>query len=138
MTMRTSLVSISLAISLALAAAACSKDSSGKPGSATTDDAVVAAWKKAGLEVSPLTDVDPKKYQADACQGGTAGGVDVVLCRYGSGEDAKAAEDEGLAAVGSATGAALSRGSRLLVVADRRKADPTGRTIDAITRAFMK
>ena len=67
-----------------------------------------------------------------------ASGVDVVLCSYGSGEDAQAAQDLGLAAVGDATGAALARGARLLVVVDRRKADPTGRTIDAITAAFRK
>lgn len=125
-------------IAVALIGAACSKDASSKPGEAPPDDAMVAAWRKAGLEVSALTDVDAKKYLAQSCRGGTVGGVDVVLCRFDSGEDAKAAEDPGLAAVGDATGAALARGGRLLVVADRRKVDPSGRTIDAITRAFMK
>ena len=126
------------AILLALALAACSKDAKSNPGGGTTDDAVLGEWKKAGLEVSAFTDADAKKYTATSCRGGTVGGVDVVLCRYDSGEDAKAAEDNGLAAVADATGAALAHGARLLVVADRRKADPTGRTIDAITRAFMK
>jgi hypothetical protein len=123
---------------LALALAACSKDAKSNPGTGKAEDAMVAAWKKAGLDVSAFTDVDGKKYAAQACRGGTVGGVDVVLCSYDTGEDAKAAEDPGLAGVGDATGAALAHGSRLLVVADRRKADPTGRSIDAITRAFMK
>ena len=127
-----------LALAVPLALAGCGKDAKSNPGGGKPDDAAVAAWKKAGLEVSPLTDVDPKKYAAQSCRGGTAGGVDVVLCSYDSGEDAKAAEDVGLATVGDATGAALAHGSRLLVVVDRRKADPTGRTIDVLTRTFMK
>lgn len=125
------------AIGLALALAACGKDAKSNPG-APGDDPMIAAWKKAGLEVSAFTDADGKKYQAQSCRAGTVAGVDVVLCRYDTGEDAKAAESVGLAAVGDATGASLAHGSRLLVVADRRKADPTGRSIDAITRAFMK
>lgn len=122
------------------AAAACSKADSKPEGAAARpgDDATVAAWKSAGLDVSAMTDADPKKLDATACRAGTVGGVDVTVCSYQTGEDAKAAEDAGLALVGEATGAALAHGTRLLVVADRRKADPTGRTIDAVTRAFMK
>ncbi|MBK7072903.1 MAG: hypothetical protein IPH44_11420 [Myxococcales bacterium] len=120
---------------LLVALAACG-GSEAKP--AGSDDGMVAAWKAAKLDVSALTTVDAKPYGATACRGGTVSGVDVVLCSYGSGEDAQAAQDLGLAAVGDATGAALARGARLLVVVDRRKADPTGRTIDAITAAFRK
>ncbi len=120
---------------LLVALAACG-GSAAKP--AGSDDGMVAAWKAAKLDVSALTTIDAKPYGATACRGGTVSGVDVVLCSYGSGEDAQAAQDLGLAAVGDATGAALARGARLLVVVDRRKADPTGRTIDAITAAFRK
>ncbi len=35
-------------------------------------------------------------------------------------------------------GASPAKGARLLVVADRRKADPPGRTIDTITSTFRK
>lgn len=122
-------------IAIVLVAAACG-GSEAKP--ASSDDGMVAAWKAAKLEVSALTTVDAKPYGATGCRGGTVSGVDVVLCNYGSGEDAQAAQELGLAAVGDATGAALARGDRLLVVIDRRKADPTGRTIDAITAAFRK
>ena len=123
-----------LAVASALAAlGACDKDPAKGGGS---DDAMVAAWRKAGLEVSALTTVDAKPFSAQACRGGTVSGVDVVLCAYDSGEDASAAEDLGLATLGDATGAALARGARLLVVVDRRKTDPSGRTIDAIIRAF--
>jgi|GEM_PF-1108681 len=128
---------------LLLALAACSKDAKDRPSgesapTAASDDAAVAAWRKAGLAVSALTEVDGGKYAAQACRGGTVAGVDIVLCRYDQPAQAQAAEDGALATLGEATGAALSHDARLLVVADRRQADPTGRTIDAITRAFMK
>ena len=126
---------------LACAAIGCSKDDKGKGAASSgggNDDATVAAWKKAGLEVSALTDVDAKPYSAQKCSGGTVSGVDVVLCKYDTGEDAKAAEEPGLDQIGNATGASLAKGARLLVVADRRKADPSGRTIDTITKTFRK
>ncbi len=123
------------ALALGAAAGACDKDASKTGGS---DDTAVAAWRKAGLEVSALTDVDAKPYSAQGCKGGTVSGVDVILCRYDTGEDAKAAEDPALATLSGVTGAALANGSRLLVVADRRKADPTGRTIDIVTKTFRK
>jgi hypothetical protein len=121
---------------LGLAAAIACGGSEARP--ANDDDALVAAWRAAKLEVSALTTVDGAAYGGGTCRGGTVSGVDVVVCSYGSGEDAQAAQDLGLAAVGSATGTALPKGDRMLVVIDRRKADPTGRTIDAITRAFRK
>lgn len=128
-------LTVILGACVALASAACDKDTGGAK---ATDDALVSAWRKAGLEVSALTSADAKPYSAQACRAGTVSGVDVVLCSYDSGEDAHAAEDLGLAVVAEATGAAVARGSQLLVVADRRQTDPSGRTIDAIIRAFRK
>lgn len=126
-----------MALVAATALAACGKaDKPAGGGTAAGDDALIAAWRKAGLEVSALTAVDGKPYSAQACRGGTVSGVDIVLCRYDSGEDAHAAEEIGLATLGAATGASLAHGARLLVVADRRKTDPSGRTIDAILTAF--
>lgn len=118
-----------------LAAIACG-GSEAKP--ARDDDALTAAWRAAKLEVSALTAVDGTAYGSKACRGGTVSSVDVVLCDYGSGEDAQAAAELGLAVIGNATGSALARGTRVLIVVDRRKADPSGRTIDAITSAFRK
>ena len=124
-------------IALAALVAACGKDEK-SGGTAASDDAVVAAWKKDGLEVSALTDADPKPYSAERCKAGTVSGVDVVLCSYDTGEDAKAAEEPALASLSGTTGAALAKGARLLVVTDKRKADPSGRTINAVTKAFRK
>jgi hypothetical protein len=133
-----------LVVLLLLALGACSKDDAqAKPGQgpAPADDALIAAWKKAGLEVSPLTDVDAAAYAAQKCRGGTVSGVDVVVCTYDTGEDASAAEDAALATLeksGVTTASAIPRGKSLLIVSDKRKSDPSGRTINAITAAFRK
>ena len=59
------------ALFIALALVACSKD---KPG-ATSRDGVVAAWKKGGLEPSPLTEA--KTDVGKKCSSGTVNKVDV-------------------------------------------------------------
>ena len=120
-----------------LVLASCSKaEDAGKPGGATgSAPAVVQAWTKAGLTVSALTE-DKSGAIGATCKSGTVSGVDVVLCTFASDAEAKAAEAKGLEWVGAATGTALARGKDLLAVVDRRNADPSGRTINAITKAF--
>ncbi len=131
-------------MALVVVAAACGKDdaAAGKgKGPAPDNEVLIAAWKKAGLEVSAFSDSDAAPYAAQTCRAGTVAGVDVVLCSYDTGEDAAAAEDPALALLekgGATTASALVRGKRLLVVTDKRKADPSGRTINAITAAFRK
>lgn len=127
---------------LLLALVGC-EDSKTAPANAVApnDDALIAAWKKAGLEVSPFTDADAAAYSAQSCRAGTVGGVDVTVCSYDTGEDAAAAQDPALALLekgGATTASALARGKKLLVVVDKRKADPSGRSINAITGAFRK
>jgi hypothetical protein len=122
---------------------ACSEEKKGgaPKGPPPNDDALIAAWKKAGLEVSPFTDSDAAAYSAQSCRAGTVGGVDVTVCSYDTGEDAAAAEDPALALLekgGATTASAIARGKKLLVVVDKRKADPSGRSINAITGAFRK
>lgn len=125
------------------ALAACGEDkaqAAGK-GPAPDDDALIAAWKKAGLEVSAFSAADAAPYSAQTCRAGTVGGVDVTICSYDTGEDAAAAEDPALAHLekgGATTASALVRGKKLLVVVDKRMADPSGRSINAITGAFRK
>jgi|RhiMetdeSRZDD1v2_1073273.scaffolds.fasta_scaffold1002375_2 hypothetical protein len=114
----------------ALALAACSDKAP------SNRDGVIDAWKKAGLTVSTMSAVEGKALGGGDCQAGTIGGLDVTLCTYGSDKAASAAQDAGLASVGGVTGASLAQGSMLLVVADRRNVDPSGRTIDQVTKAF--
>lgn len=114
------------ALIIAVALVACSKD---KPG-ATSRDGVVAAWKKGGLEPSPLT--ESKTDVGNKCASGTVNKIDVLVCEFDNEKDAKAAEEKGLAWVGDTTGASKAQGEMLIVVADRRKVDPSGRTINQL------
>jgi hypothetical protein len=122
------------ALALALALAACAKAESQQAASGS-GSALTSAWTKAGLTVSALTD-DKSGAIGKTCKSGTVSGVDVVHCTFDDEAAAKAAEAKGLEWVGAATGTALVRGKALLAVVDRRNADPSGRTINAITRAF--
>jgi hypothetical protein len=121
--------------------ASCSKSDSsanaspfGEPGNPR--DAVIGAWKNGGLTPSPLTPASVAVGKD--CQSGTVGAVDVLLCTFGTPEEAKAAEDAGLGWVGEATGASQAYGKVLVVVADRRKADPSGRTINQMMKLAPK
>lgn len=134
---------VALAALAALALACGDEQAQAGPGQgpAPDDDALFGAWKQAGLEVSAFTDADPARHQAASCRAGTVGGVEVVVCSYASAEAAAAAQEPALARLeqgGTTTASALARGSRLLVVDDKRKADPSGRTIHAITAAFRR
>jgi hypothetical protein len=119
---------------LGLAVVACSKPGADK--AASGRDAVVAAWKDAKLTPSALTPATVT-FAGD-CQTGTVEGVDVLLCNFGSAGEAKAAEDQGLAWVGQATGSSQAHGATLVVLADRRKTDPNGRTINRLMKLAPK
>jgi len=125
---------VSSAILVLLALVACGKGdgAAGGAGGGNPRDAVIAAWKKGGLTPSPLTaaTVDVGKD----CQSGTVGAIDVLLCVFPSADEAKAAEEAGLAWVGNTTGAAKVSGAVLIGVADRRKSDPSGRTINQLLK----
>jgi hypothetical protein len=96
-------------------------------------DAVIDAWKSAGIAVTAMA---PSQAHGGDCQAGTAGGVEVTLCTFADAKAASAAQPAALTTIGDATGAALAQGAMLLVVTDRRKVDPAGRTINQLTKAF--
>jgi hypothetical protein len=120
--MRTSMLVCTL-----VAAAACSKDT---PKGATSRDEVVAAWKKGGLEPSELKPV--KTSVGKDCAAGTVAKLDVLVCTFPNAADAKAAEDAGLQWVGDTTGVSKAQSEMLIVVADRKKADVSGKTISQL------
>lgn len=127
---------IALAAALAAAAAGCSKDE-GKGGpanapSASSRDGVLETWRKGGLAPSAFT-AATVAFAKD-CQSGTVNGIDVLVCELPSEAEAKAAEEPGLAWVGEATGIARAAGKLLIAAADRRKADPSGRTLNQLTK----
>ena len=118
-------------VAILLLAAACGgKKADGVSGA-------VEAWKKAGLEASAFSKVEGGDL-GGACQVGVVGGLDVTLCEYADASAAKASEEKGLAIVGDATGASLASGKLLLVVADRRKADPSGKKLNQLTQTFRQ
>jgi hypothetical protein len=112
-----------------VAGAGCGKDA---PKGNAARDAVVDAWKKDGLvasKLAPLTTPVGKD-----CQAGTVGAIDILLCVYPTDAEAKAAKDAGLAWVGETTGLAEPRGTVLVAIADRKKSDPSGKTINRLIK----
>lgn len=110
---------------IALAVVGCSKEKG-----ATSRDGVVEAWKKGGLEPSALTAA--KTDVGTDCASGTVNKIDVLVCTFKSEKEAKDAEDKGLTWVGDNTGASKAQGEMLIVVADRKKADPNGKVINQL------
>lgn len=124
-----------IAVAAVVALVACSK-SGAFDKNASGRDAVVEAWKADKLAPSALTAAQVA-FGKD-CQSGTVEGVDVLLCNFASADEAKAAEDAGLAWVGQATGASQAHGAALVVLADRKKTDPNGRTINRLMKLAPK
>jgi hypothetical protein len=115
-----------LVLGLVLSVGACDKAKSGP----SSKDGVIAAWKKGGLEPSAFSDA--KTDVGTKCSAGTVNKVDVLVCEFPSEKEAKEAEEKGLQWVGDTTGASQAQGEMLIVAADRRKADPSGRTINQL------
>ena len=109
--------------------AACSKSGSE---SATPRDKVLEAWK--GDKLAPSAMAAAQVAVGKDCQSGSVEGIDLLLCNFASATEAKAAEDAGLAWIGPATGASQARGAALVVLADRKKSDPNGRTINRLLK----
>jgi len=132
------------ALLLTIALVACGKGDGDKAGGTTGSgaahdpafDAVIDAWKSAKLTPSTLTPASVG-FGKD-CQSGTIEGLDVLLCKYPSPAEAKSAEDPGYGWVGQATGASQAHGTTLIVLADRRKVDPSGRTINRLMKLAPK
>lgn len=122
---------------LLVAVIACDKGSGVAGGSGGPRDGVVAAWKAGGLSPSALTAASVPAVGKD-CQSGTVGAIDVLLCVYPTAAEAKAAEDAGLTWVGDTTGAAQASGTVLIAISDRRKSDPSGRTINQLMKLAPK
>jgi len=133
-------ISILIASAIACGAIGCDKGKGGSPGlggpGGGAREGVVEAWKKGGLTPSPLTAAQTPVGKD--CQSGTVGAVDVLVCVYPTPAEAKAAEEAGLAWVGDTTGAAQAHGALLIAAADRRKSDPSGRTINQLMKLAPK
>jgi len=118
-----------------LSLVACGKGDGDKAAGGARD-AVINAWKAEKLTVSALTPATVTF--AKDCQGGTVEGVDILLCNFPTPAEAKAAEDQGRTWIGQATGASQVSGAALVVIADRKKTDPSGRTINRLMKLAPK
>jgi hypothetical protein len=106
-----------------------------KDGNSAFTHPVLGKWTQAGLTVSIFT-ADVSGKLGKECHSGTVSGISAVLCKHPDDKSAVAAEPTALAWIGESTGSVLSSGSWQLVVVDRANADPSGRSINAITKAF--
>jgi len=97
---------------------------------------VVDAWGKAGLKASAMT-ASATAFGKN-CSAGTIDKIEVVICEYGNADEAKKAEKPGLDWVGGTTGAAWASGSLVIAVADRKKSDPQGKTINQLMKSTPK
>lgn len=121
-----------LALVLALAASACGKKGGDQnaPSGSGARDVVLDAWKKGGLDVSAFAPAQ-SKIGSD-CTAGTVSKLDVVLCNFPTPDAAKQAENLGLQWVGDTTGSSQAKGTLVIAVADRHKADPNGKTLNQV------
>ena len=99
--------------------------------------ALVAAWDAKGLKPGPLEPAAGSVVGAD-CKTTHVNALEILLCSYKTPAEAKAAEDAGYAWVGEATGAVKASTSVLVAVADRRKTDPSGKTINQLMKLAPK
>jgi hypothetical protein len=131
-------------------AAACGKKTAAAPGApappahadgTTHTDAVLDAWKSAGLDPQGFAPVTPPPYVATYCERGTVAGVDATLCEYS--DDAtidrgqQQIKDE-WARAGVHTAVVLRGKRTLLSAVDHEARDPNGKTINKLIQSFRK
>ena len=98
---------------------------------------VIEAWKKAGQSTGEFKDVG-EKLPGGKCVTGRVAGLDATLCNFKEAELARKAEDSGWELVGNAVGSSVVSGKVLLVIADPRKEDPSGRRINDLIQTFRQ
>lgn len=98
----------------------------------------VLAWlKSAGFKVDEFTKAEAKGYKADECARGKVDKLDVLICRFGDKEQAKAGQARFTKFLeGAVSGAMRQRDALILVVADRDKVDTSGKRIDKLLKTF--
>jgi len=124
-----------LGLALLALAVGCGDDESSGTGASVKE--VLTAWSEAGFDIEALKPLEEHGFGKATCRQGPIDGVETTLCLYENEGAASVERSAGLAKVGEATGAALVRGRMMLVVADRDKADPDGKTINKLTRIFL-
>jgi hypothetical protein len=113
-----------------LVAAACGKGGGAAAGGKR--DRLLGSWKTGGLEPSAFTAAQTPVGKD--CASGTVNNLDVLICTFATPDEAKQAQAAGYAWVGDTTGAVQVKGALVIAIADRRKADPSGRSINKLMK----
>ena len=103
-------------------------------------DSVLKKWSEGGFESNPVVNIEPDQWSAGACSRGPVAGLDVLICEYASDAAAKVGEIKMLNdwdEEGIPTGAVVRSSNTLFAVADRSRADRSGRTIVRLARLFQ-
>jgi len=107
----------------------------------THTDAVIDAWKSAGLQPEGFALVQPIPYGASYCEEGRVQGIDALICEYQDDltldRGQKLLKDE-WSREGVHTGVALRTKHTMLAVVDRGRHDPNGKTISQLISTFRK
>ena len=123
---------LAIVVIVASGVAACGKgDKADSP-----RDKVLAAWKGAGITPSAFTAAQTPV--GSDCATGMVSGLEILLCVYHSPSEAQAAEDKGYTWIGNNTGSSQAKGVVLVSIADRKKADPTGKTLNQLMKLAPK
>jgi hypothetical protein len=148
--MRRSSLFTTVVLASAVAATACSKKTGGAPGAPGAPahaegtphtDAVLDAWKSAGLKPEGFAPLTPPPYVATYCERGTVSGVDATLCEYaddGTLDRGQQQIKEEWARSGVHTGVVLRGKRTLLSAVDHELRDPNGKTINQLIQTFRK
>jgi len=104
-------------------------------------DEVLTAWRNAGLAPEGFVALQPPPNSADYCEHGSVHGVDTLVCEYATEEAlARGTQQvkEGWERVDAHTGVVLRAKHTLMVVVDRERREPTGKTISQMAKLFGK
>jgi len=144
---RSAILALVALASVGLAPAGCGKSKPAAGGApAHVDgtphtDAVLDAWKSAGLAPNGFTAVVPVPYLAAYCERGAVAGVDATVCEYtddGALDRGQQQVKDEWARAGVHTGVVLRDKRTLLSAVDHELADPNGKTINQLIQTFRK
>ena len=121
-------------------ATAPSKPAAHVQGTPHTDE-VLTAWRNGGLAPEGFVAVQPPPNSADYCEHGNVRGVDTLVCEYASEEALTRGTQqvkEGWERVDAHTGVVLRAKRTLMIVVDRERREPSGKTISQMAKLFGK
>ncbi|MCU0663663.1 MAG: hypothetical protein MUC50_15210 [Myxococcota bacterium] len=105
-------------------------------GSSDSVEEYLAAWREAGLEPTAFEKTANSSLGSVSCQAGQVSGIHVSLCECSDEKTTATATAAGRQSIGEATGLALAKGTVLMIAIDRSNVDPSGRTLNKISKVF--